>query len=254
MLYQEYAEYEPTFKIWWGTNHKPVIRETTLAMWRRVRLIPFSVTITDSERDREMAAKLLMEAPGILAWAVRGCLEWQKHGLGMAEAVARATAEYRADSDEIGRFIEARCVVGPDRWVQATELYRAYQAWADSEGIKAMSQTAFGVRLSERGHDVQKRDRKTRGRAGLALREAGDGLETGRDGLEPVLGKSPMDKTLEDFPEIALNPSPKAPNPSPEASIDWLAPFRGKGAGLREFAETAASPPRPIAEPGREAS
>jgi putative DNA primase/helicase len=215
MLYQEYAEYEPTFKIWLGTNHRPVIRETTLAMWRRVRLIPFNVTITEAEKDPEIAAKLLLEAPGILAWAVRGCLEWQKHGLGMAEDVRKATAEYRAESDEVGRFIEDRCVVGEDKWVQATELYRLYQAWAESEGIKAMSQRAFGVRLNESGKEQDKRTRK-RGWSGLAPR---DESGTDGDGSMPFSGKSPREISIGDFTANSLQSVPAAPNPSPNPLI-----------------------------------
>jgi putative DNA primase/helicase len=100
-LYQEYFEFLPTFKIFMDCNHKPEIRGTDSAIWRRMKLIPFKVEIPASEKDGTLGEKLKAEAPGILAWAVRGCLEWQRMGLEEPECVQKATGDYAEEMDVV---------------------------------------------------------------------------------------------------------------------------------------------------------
>jgi putative DNA primase/helicase len=103
-LFREFFTYTPEFKLWLMTNHRPVIRETTNAIWDRVKLIPFDVRFYAGDEDAPpgahrqdpgLSSALRSELPGILAWAVRGCLEWQRDGLGEPEAVRAATGDYR---------------------------------------------------------------------------------------------------------------------------------------------------------------
>ena len=112
-LRKEFFEFNPTFKLWMYGNHKPTIRGTDEGIWRRVRLIPFTVTIPEGQRDPQLVDKLKAELPGILAWAVQGCLEWQREGLGMPEAVKAATANYRAEQDMLAAFLDECCLIGP---------------------------------------------------------------------------------------------------------------------------------------------
>ena len=97
-LYGEFFEFTPMFKVWLITNHRPRVEGDDDAIWRRLRLIPFSVSFLGRE-DRDLDGKLETELPGIFAWAVRGCLEWQTDGLGLPAAVEEATREYRADEE-----------------------------------------------------------------------------------------------------------------------------------------------------------
>jgi putative DNA primase/helicase len=152
-LYSEAFEFEPTFKLWFSANHKPVIRGTDYGIWRRVRLVPFNVTIPlEARRPYEAVLRELCdEHAGILAWAVRGCLEWRHAGLQPPDSVLAATAAYRADSDVLGAFLEDSCELNPAFEVSATDLYAAYSRWAKEGGEYAMTLTAFGRRLEERG-------------------------------------------------------------------------------------------------------
>lgn len=154
-LYAEPFEFAPTFKIWLATNHKPVIRGTDNAIWNRVRLIPFNVIIPPAERvaKETLLARHRAELPGILAWAVRGCLAWQRDGSLVApEAVQAATAGYRQEMDTIAAFLDEECVVNRMATVAASELYTAYTRWAKaSEEATPLSQRAFGTRLREHG-------------------------------------------------------------------------------------------------------
>jgi putative DNA primase/helicase len=168
-LHREFRQFRPTFKLWFGVNHKPEIRGTDHAIWRRIRLIPFSTTIADAERDPNLVEKLRAEAPGILAWAVQGCMAWQFEGLAPPVAVLEATSEYRRESDETQRFIDERCIVGKHESCRAGELFKAYCTWAEQEGLKPMSQTAVGRRLTEKGF-AKREDSKGNIRQGLRPR------------------------------------------------------------------------------------
>lgn len=150
-LYQEYFEYVPQFKVFLACNHKPVIRGTDLAIWERIRLIPFTVTIPKAERDKHLLTTLRQELPGILAWAVQGCLDWQQHGLGEPPAVVQATGAYRAEMDLLGQFLEDQTVIGTHVQVASIDLYSAYTTWCEANGELPMSKKALGSRLLERG-------------------------------------------------------------------------------------------------------
>ena len=152
-LHAEWFEFVPNFKLWLGTNHKPEIRGTDWAIWRRIRLVPFNVTIPEVEWDRQLGTKLLAELDGILAWAVRGCLDWQRDGLRPPAAVINATNAYREESDPLGTFIEDCCILGENVRAQAGPLYDAYREWAKQNGQDTMNSTRFGRSMTERGFD-----------------------------------------------------------------------------------------------------
>lgn len=156
-LRQEYFEFTPTFKAWIATNHRPEIRGTDDAIWRRICLIPFEVTIPENERDLQLAPKLRAELPGILRWAVEGCLAWRDHGLTRATAVSTATAVYRADMDLLGSFLDERCIVAAGASVKSSVLYNAYGYWCASTGERDLTQKAFSLRLDERGFTRRKK-------------------------------------------------------------------------------------------------
>jgi len=169
-LYGEFFEFRPQFKLFLAVNHKPVITGTDHAIWRRIRLVPFTVTIPESEQDKTLFEKLQLELPGILVWAVQGCLEWQRDGLGNPEEITVATAEYRDEMDTIGNFIAERCVKHREAWVSTGELYTAYKLWAEENQEYVLPQKSFSLRLRERGF-VSKRGR-SRGWQGLDLRSS----------------------------------------------------------------------------------
>jgi putative DNA primase/helicase len=153
-LFGEFFDFKAQFKLFLGTNHKPVIKDTTNAMWRRIRLIPFPVQIPEAEQDKALPDALLAEAPGILVWMVRGCLSWQHGGLSVPDAVTSATGDYRAEQDVLGEFITECCTVAPGASATAKELYQTYGNWAENSGEKRpLSQRAFGMSLTERGFE-----------------------------------------------------------------------------------------------------
>jgi putative DNA primase/helicase len=182
-LYQEHFEFPAQFKLLLAANHKPTIRGTDEAIWRRIHLIPFLVTIPEGDRDKDLVSKLRAEAPGILRWAVEGCLSWQERGLDAPPEVRQATSEYRAESDPLGGFFEECCRVEPNARVGATPLYEGYTRWAESMGEKAMTQKAFGTRLRERGFN------RVRGYKG---RYVWHGLTTDTDDSEPLNDREPF--------------------------------------------------------------
>jgi P4 family phage/plasmid primase-like protien len=169
---EDFWEFEPTHKIQLSTNHRPVIRETADAIWERVILIPWTVTIPKAERDTKLAEKLKSEGSGILAKLVRACLAWQKDGLPIPDAVRAATETYREDMDVLGSFLDTCCVVRAGAVDAADRLFAAFEKWAEENNERDASQTKFGTQLKDRGFE-KSRDSKT-GRIiwkGLAVKE-----------------------------------------------------------------------------------
>jgi putative DNA primase/helicase len=146
-LYGEHFTFTPAAKFWLAFNDKPVINDTTHAMWRRVRLIPFTRTFAKNEK---LESELKGEAEGILAWAVVGCLLWQGLGLDEPDVVTVATEDYRAESDAIGDFISECCNQASDARVLTQVMYDAYKGWA---GEDAVSLKAFTRRLQQKGFE-----------------------------------------------------------------------------------------------------
>jgi putative DNA primase/helicase len=170
-IYGSAFEFDPQFKLFIDANDKPVIRGRDEAIWSRVRLIPFTVSIPEAERDRTLGDKLAAaELPGILAWAVEGCLWWLNGGLGSPEAVTKATEQYRIEMDLVADFIEDCCTLDAQASETSTALYEAFQAYCRSVKEDPISSTAFGAALTQKGFD-KVRSASARSRKGLALRQ-----------------------------------------------------------------------------------
>jgi len=149
-LYQDYFEFEPQFKLWLGTNHKPVIRGQDVGIWRRIRLIPFNVRISPDQQDRDLKAKLKKEAPGILRWALEGLADWRAQGLKEPAIVEEATKEYQADQDLILHFLNSRCSQSAGDESPAHGLYAAFKEWAQETNEWPMTERKFSNALEER--------------------------------------------------------------------------------------------------------
>jgi putative DNA primase/helicase len=153
-LNAEFFTFTPALKLWLAVNHRPRVTDDSHGFWRRVRLVPFLRQFRGAEQDRELEATLRAEAPGILAWIVRGCLAWRERGLAAPASVLAATEEYRVDSDPLADFLAERCVTGDSSYsVPAAAFYRAYGTWCDHRGLGAsdrLTGTAFGRRMAER--------------------------------------------------------------------------------------------------------
>jgi putative DNA primase/helicase len=148
---QDYFVFKRTFKVSLVTNNQPRVSENSEAAWRRIRLIPFNVVIPREERDEKLGDRLRAEWPGILAWAVRGCLAWQRSGLGIPPAVAQATKEYRQEQDSVGRFIQECCVPVERAGVSVARLHGVYERWASMRGEYFLPMRQFGRALEKLG-------------------------------------------------------------------------------------------------------
>ena len=164
---RNYFTFTRTFKALVVSNHRPVIREQSQAVWRRLRLVPFLTTIPEGQQDKHLLDELRRELPGILAWSVEGCRRWAKEGLSCPAAVTMATASYRAEEDRVGGFIE-ECINDlrevPGDWkVEKARVLAAYAQWAAQNGEDALTARALTERI--RGHGYEDRVAKINGRA-----------------------------------------------------------------------------------------
>lgn len=145
---QDFYTFLRTWKLIIVTNNPPAIRETTNAIWRRVRIVPFTVTIPVAERDPHLLEKLEAERSGILNWCIAGCLDWQRNGMQTPNEVMLATEDYQRDQDVLSVFVEERCTVADDAKVRPMELFAEYVTWSKAIGDhQPMDRTAFYARV-----------------------------------------------------------------------------------------------------------
>ena len=151
------VDFRPTHKLLILTNHLPKADASDYALWARLIRIPYKISFVDdpsgpNERkaDPALPGKIRSEAPGILAWMVRGCLAWQEKGLSPPETVKEATLKYREAEDILSQFVSERCVIGDQYQVKAGHLFKEYQKWSEEMGLPSISGTKFGTEMKRR--------------------------------------------------------------------------------------------------------
>ncbi|GJD63456.1 phage/plasmid primase, P4 family [Methylobacterium frigidaeris] len=167
-LYGNLFTYKPSFKLWLATNDLPHISGSDNAIWRRIHIIDFPVTIPTNEQDRDLLDKLTVEMPGILNWALEGLREYNEIGLRPPESVLKATKAYRANNDTVAQFVDAACEIDPHSKTMMKPLYDAYVSWCDNSSIDPVSNAQFGKELT-RLNFASCRFKQGNGRVGIRL-------------------------------------------------------------------------------------
>ena len=165
---EDFWEFAPSHTAFMASNHRPVVKGTDNGIWRRLKMIPFEVTIPPDEQDKNLTDKLTREAGSILKWAVEGLLRWRQYGLVEPEKVQLATGSYRDSQDILRDFLADRCNQAPGESVNATDLYRSYHDWCRPNGEDPISQRVFGESMIERGY-TRKTSRGRKYYVGLRL-------------------------------------------------------------------------------------
>ena len=132
---QDFFEFTPQFKLVIAGNFKPALRGVNEAIRRRMNLVPFTMKIAESERDPQLAEKLRAEWPGILAWMIRGCVEWQDAGLRQPGAVLEATQEYLAEEDSTSAWFDELCVRDANAKTLGAAAWGSWVRWAEGAGV-----------------------------------------------------------------------------------------------------------------------
>jgi putative DNA primase/helicase len=167
---QDFFTFRPQFKLVIAGNHKPSLSSVDEAIRRRFHLVPFTVTIPKDERDPELLDKLKAEWPGILAWAVQGCLDWQRTGLNPPPVVTQASEAYFAEEDTLGRWIEERCGVDKIYKESVAALFDNWKLWAESGNERAGSKKAFRQNLERKGFSRSRNTENQSIFSGIGLR------------------------------------------------------------------------------------
>lgn len=176
-LYQSAFEFRFTAKIFLAANDRPRVRDDDDAIWRRIIPIPFDHPVPAEKRDPRIKITLTdvaLSGAAVLAWAVRGCMAWQREGLRVPAAVRHATDVYRHEMDPIGAFLDESCSMEESAYVAFDDLFRAYQIWAKATGERwTIGARDFGNRLTRHGFASDKAAKGVRVRRGLRLSEQG---------------------------------------------------------------------------------
>jgi putative DNA primase/helicase len=150
-MYTEFFEFVPTFTLWMAANNRPRVRDDNDANWRRIVQIPFDVQIKEEDRDESVKKHLSdpdIAGPAILAWLVKGCMDWQEKGLQIPEIVKETTRAYREEMNPLAEFLEECCLLLPTARAGNTEIWDAYQKWAREGHMKfPLGRKSFSQRL-----------------------------------------------------------------------------------------------------------
>jgi putative DNA primase/helicase len=152
-LHQNSFEFEPVFTLWLASNNKPRILDTSDGMKARIKLIPFNVRIPDDEIDRKLPEKLWEEREGILAWCVRGAVEWYKRGLDYPASVTEATHDYFNDEDVIGHWLNECTELGTTYKWAAGDAYKSFKRFAEENGFFVVDSREFKKRVEQKGFE-----------------------------------------------------------------------------------------------------
>jgi putative DNA primase/helicase len=153
---QDFFSFDPQFKLLIVGNHKPSLRGVDEAMRARMNFIPFSVTIPEKDRDKQLTEKLKQEWPAILRWMIDGCLKWQKKGLCPPAAVRAATEEYLAEEDAVSTWFGECCERDGSGRENTADLYRSWKGWAEGAGEFIGSMKRLNQALQARGFEPKR--------------------------------------------------------------------------------------------------
>lgn len=159
--YEHGITFKPTFKVILSGNNEPIIKDNTNGAWRRLKKIPFTVTIQNQIDGFENTFN--DELSGILNWLIEGCLLWQAEGLKEPEEVINATNEYRHDQDLIAQFLDDCCIREPNAEITKPDFKTAYIKWCTDNSVKAITDKELKQRLIV----FNIKERKTRGTGGV---------------------------------------------------------------------------------------
>ncbi len=251
-LYKEATESRPTYSLWLAANHAPTVRSDDDAAWRRILRLPFTHLVPKEKRDPAVKATLRnpdVAGAAILAWAVRGCLEWQRDGLNVPALVEQATEQFRHEMNPINDWVDEYCDLSPQAWTPTAQLWKAYQTYAHEEGgARGISKQEFTEYLKALGCEpVFKRPqgKPARGWRGIAFKDGngprGDALPIDPEGdppdniekvygytgvygsvgkVEPCIPREEEVTHLGVYPRIPVYDPPEPDNPSREPSVN----------------------------------
>lgn len=174
-LYGKPVTFLPSHTPLMVTNYLPKVAGDDPAAWRRIRVVPFDVVIPPEERDGRLGQRLELAADAILSWLIRGWSDYNDRGLDAPEAVTAATEDYQKASDAIARFLDERCLIGPEQFAALAELFFEWGKWAEDDGTEPGSKKAFVDALGKHGHVTSRGSKGIRGFRGLGLRAEDDG-------------------------------------------------------------------------------
>lgn len=243
--YEAPFRYTPAFKIWLHCNHKPSVKGTDEGIWSRPRMIPFNVRFDNydgkglDKRDTQLDEKLDAEVEGILAWGVRGAMEWFRVGLGMAPAVKEATEGYRSEQDMIGAFVDERLKVEHGAKMAASEMHSVYTTWCAANSIRhPFSPETLKAKLDGRPGIQYKRDKSGRWYVGVRVKTSGEQAADKGDSKQPSPNYLPGDIADAIGKARVTSPPPWPPPPwckhpeapwgnTPETRFYWSDPRAG---------------------------
>jgi putative DNA primase/helicase len=171
-LYKDFFEFDPQFKLWLATNNLPAVSGSDDAVWRRIRVVEFPISIPPEDQDKDLVGRLIAELPGIFDWSLKGYRQWKEMGLCPPDQVLMATTSYREDNDFVQQWLKSCCVSIKNHDTSMKALYESYRGWCEEGGFQPKSVTVFGKELSRKGYEPLKR-KQGNYRSGLALKSSG---------------------------------------------------------------------------------
>lgn len=149
-LYCEPISFLPQFKLWLFTNHMPEVVGMDKGIWRRLKVIPFKLDLSEEKKDKYLKDKLMKEVEGILWWCIQGINLYLEEGLKEPEAIVELVCEMKEESDVLGRFLSECTIAKQGSKVQAKDLYVRYVEWCKVSNEAPDNKTRFGLDMKKR--------------------------------------------------------------------------------------------------------
>ncbi|WHZ37335.1 phage/plasmid primase, P4 family [Sagittula sp. MA-2] len=191
-LRQEYFDFYSKATLWYATNYMPLIQSQDAGVYRRTIIIPFLAKFHDAHecpeggkvKDPKLKARLLEELEGIFRWCVEGAVAYAQGGLNVPGHLYAVRNAKKGDFNPLSDFVSMCLDISPDKVEPASDLFRAYERFAEVNEGEKLPWAKFGRRLNGMGivKDADLSKRRIH-RRGAGLNETGKAYLDGTRGL-----------------------------------------------------------------------
>lgn len=164
--HKDYVRIKFNLSWFYGLNTMPITSDKSFGFYRRPILIPFNnrfgskKDVLEGKADKEAIPGIVKdiidnEMDIVFNWAYEGLQRLMKNKwkINQSQAALEKMEEYKEESDSAYAFYKHKLIKSVGNKIAASSLYKDYESYCTTEGLKPMNPTQFGRQLKSLGHE-----------------------------------------------------------------------------------------------------